>query len=78
MEFKFWEPIIILDDKTQIPESRKIFGYYAGPAPNKGALGCSWVWTEEHVLLENCVLRHANIPADHNRHMVLVSGDIKE
>ena len=38
MEFELWEPIIILDEKTQFPESRKIFYYYAGYAPNKGAL----------------------------------------
>ena len=41
MEFEFWEPIQILDDKTQFPDSREIFGYYAGPGPNKGAIGCS-------------------------------------
>ena len=38
MEFEFWEPILILDDKTQFHDSRDIFGYYTGPAPNKVAL----------------------------------------
>ena len=26
MEFEFWQPIIILDENTQFPEYRKIFG----------------------------------------------------
>ena len=38
MEFEFWEPILILDDKTKFTDSREIFGYYAGPSPNKFAL----------------------------------------
>ena len=35
MEFKLWEPILILDNKNQFTESCKILGYYSGPAPNK-------------------------------------------
>ena len=37
-EFEFWEPILILYDNTHFPKSREIFGYYAGPATNKGAI----------------------------------------
>ena len=74
MDFELWEPILILDDNTQFLDSRDIFGYYSGPAPSKGALGCSWVWTEEHGLLARSILRHPNIPTDPNRRMVPVSG----
>ena len=38
MECEFWDPILTLDEKTQFPDSWEIFGYYAGPDPNKGAL----------------------------------------
>ena len=38
MKFEFRELILILDDKTQSTDSCDIFGYYNGPAPNKGAL----------------------------------------
>ena len=78
MNFEWWKPILILDDKINLPETREIFGYYAGPAPNKGAIDCSWVWTKEHGLLSRYVLRHANSPTYPNRHMVPVSGDIQE
>ena len=78
MEFELWEPILILDDKTQFHDSLEIFGYYTGTYPNNGAPDCSWVWNEEHGLLARYVLRHANIPPDPNCQMVLVSGEIKE
>ena len=78
MEFEFWEPILILDDKTQFPESHDIFGYYAGPALNKSDIDWSWVWTKEHGLLARYILRHANSPTDTNRHIVPVSVEIKE
>ena len=74
MEFELWETILTLYDKTQFPDSLGIFGYYSGPAPNKGALDWSWVWTEEHGLLESSVVHYANIPTDPNRQMVPVSG----
>ena len=45
ISFEFWEPILILDNKTQFTDSREIVGYYAGPDPNKGDIDCSWVWT---------------------------------
>ena len=77
MEFEFWEPILIFDDKTQFPDSWEIFGYYAWPAPNKGALGCSWVCTDEHGILARSILHHSDIPTDPNRWMVPVSGYIK-
>ena len=78
MEFEFWEPILIIDEKTQFNKSREIFGYYSGPAPNKGDLECSWFWTEEHGLLKRSFLRHSNGPTYTNLHMVPVSGEIKE
>ena len=74
MEFKFWEPIIILYDKTQFPESCEIFDYYDGPAPNKYSLKFSWVWAEEHGLLARSVLCHAKIPTTLNYCMVPFSG----
>ena len=73
MEFEFWEPILILYDNTQFPESHNIFGYYAGPALNKGGIDLSWVWTKEHGLLARSILRHAHSPTDTNRRMVPVS-----
>ena len=76
MEFELWDPILILDDKTQYPNPREIFGYYAGPDPNKGALGCSWVCTEEHGLLASSVLNQTKIPIDPKCWMVPVSGKI--
>ena len=78
MYFEFWEPIIILDEKNQFPESHNIFSYYAGPDHNKGAIDWSWVWTREHGLLACSILRHDNRPKDNNRHMVPVSVDIEE
>ena len=72
-EFGLWETILIFDDKTQFPDSWEIFGYCTGPAPNKGNIGCSWVWTEEHGLLARYFLCHANSPTDPNRQMVPVS-----
>ena len=70
MDFEFLETILILDDKTQFHGSREILGYYARPDPNIGAINCSWVWTEEHVLLSHYVLHHANRPTDPNHQMV--------
>ena len=61
MELEFWETILIPNDKTQLPESRDIFGYYAGPAPNKGSLDWSWVWTKDHGLLARSILGYASI-----------------
>ena len=78
MEFELLEPILILDEKTQFPNSREIFSYYDGPAPNKGAFDCSWVWIEEHGLLVRYVLRHSNRPIEPNHQMLSVSGEIKE
>ena len=46
--------------------------------PNKGAIDCYWVWTEEHGLLARSVLRRANSPTEPSCQMVPVSGDIKE
>ena len=78
MEVKIWEPILILDDKTQFLESRKIFGYYAGHAPNKGALNCSWFWTKDHGLIACSFQLYNNSLKYHNRFKVPVSGGIKE
>ena len=77
MKFELLEPNITIEDKTQFPESRDIFGYYAGNTPNKGAIDCSWVWTKENGLLLRSVPRYANRHIDTNRCMVQVSGDIK-
>ena len=73
MEFEFWENILIIDDKTQFPESHDLFGYYDGPALNKGAINWSWVWTKKHGLIARSILLHANSPTYTNRHMVPVS-----
>ena len=78
MEFEFWEPILILDDKTQFTESRKIFGYYYRPDPNKDAPKCSWVFIKECGLLSRSILHHTNRPSETNSCMVPVSGEIKE
>ena len=75
IKFVFWGPVLVIDNKTQIPESRDIIGYYAGPVPKKGALNLSWVWTKDRGLISQSVLRHAKINTDHNRCMVLVSGE---
>ena len=56
MKFEFWEPIIILDNKTQFTESHNIFGYYDVTAPNKGA----------HGLLASSVPCHTTILSDPN------------
>ena len=77
MEFEFWEPILILYDNTQFPESHNIFGYYAGPALNKSDIDWSWVWTKEHGLLARYILQHDNRPTYKKSHMVPVSVDIK-
>ena len=77
-EFKWWETILILDEKTHFTDSHNIFGYYAGPDPNRGAIDCSWVWTEENGLIARSVLHNANIPTDPNYRMVPVSREIKE
>ena len=77
MEFEFWEPIIIIDENTQFTESHNIFGYYAGPALNKGAIDWYLVYTKEHVLLTRFTLQHDNIPTYNNRHMAPVSVYIK-
>ena len=74
MKFELWDAILILDDKNQFTNSQKICGYYSRPAPDKGALDCSWVCTEEHGLLARSILLHANIPKYPNRRMVPVSG----
>ena len=47
------------------------------PIPNKGSIDCSWVWTEEHVLLARYFLRHAKINTDPNRCIVPFSGETK-
>ena len=46
MEFEFWGPILILDDKTHFTNSQEIFCYHFGPAPNKGDIDYSWVCNE--------------------------------
>ena len=38
MAFRFWEPVFILNDKTQFPEYNEISFYCDGPAPNESAL----------------------------------------
>ena len=78
MELEFWWPIIILGDKTQVPESCEIFGYYYGPDPNKGALECSCFWIEYHGLLARYFLWRAYIPTDINLCMVPVSWETKK
>ena len=66
IELLLWESVLILDNKTQFTESRKIFGYYAGPAPNKGDIDFSWVWTVEDGLLAQSFLWRANSTTDPN------------
>ena len=75
IELVFWDPILILDNKNKFPKSCEIFGYNTGPAPNKGDINCSWVWTKEHGLIYCYVLRHHDITADPNRHMLPASGE---
>ena len=77
MKFELWDAILILDDKNQFTNSLEVFGYYSGPDLNKVPPVISWVWNEEHDLLECSVLSHATIPADPNHQMVPVSGEIK-
>ena len=72
------ETILIFDEKTQFTDSRGIFGYYSGTAPNKGALDCSWVWNDDHVLLARSIIHHDNSPTHPNLQMVTVIGEIKE
>ena len=43
MDFEILETILILDDKTHFTRSQRIFGYYTGTAPNKGAVNWYWV-----------------------------------
>ena len=52
-----------------------MFGYYAGPDPNKGAIECSWFCNKEHGLLASYVHHHADSPTYPNHHMVTVSGE---
>ena len=78
MEFEFQEPILPLDDKIQLPESCNLFGYYAGPDPNKCDIEYYQVWIEDYGLLAHSVRCHSDNTTDHNRHMVPGGRETKE